>query len=98
MYAIRSYYEADEHRYQDFFRDDEHFHWQSQNQTGPEDKRGQELIHHQRQGIAVHLFVRDAKLAAGKAAPFIYYGQVEYLSHQGSKPMSIEWRLQRPRG
>jgi len=89
---------ADEHRYQDFFRDDEHFHWQSQNQTGPEDKRGQELILHQRQGIAIHLFVRDAKLAAGKAAPFIYYGQVEYLSHQGSKPMSIEWRLQRPRG
>ncbi len=89
--------QAEAHRYQDFFRDDEHFHWQSQNQTGPEDKRGQALIQHARLGIAVHLFVRDARLAAGKAAPFIYHGQVEYLSHQGSRPMSIEWRLQRPR-
>jgi len=45
-------------------------------------------------GIDIHLFVRDSKLAAGKAAPFTYHGRVRYQSHQGSRPMSIVFGLQ----
>jgi hypothetical protein len=37
---------ADEHKYVDHWIDNDHFHWQSQNSTTPESKRGQEIIHH----------------------------------------------------
>lgn len=84
---------ADEHKYLDHWIDDHHFHWQSQNATDPASKRGKELIGHVRSGIDIHLFVRDHKLAAGKAAPFRYHGRVLYESHQGSKPMSVVFRL-----
>lgn len=84
---------SEEHRYHDYWVDDEIFHWQSQNSTTPESKRGRELIEHSKQGIRVHLFVRDSKLSGGKAAPFTYYGEVDYLRHRGSAPMSIEWQV-----
>jgi superfamily II DNA or RNA helicase/HKD family nuclease/SOS-response transcriptional repressor LexA len=78
-----------EHRFLDHWIDEQHFHWQSQNATTPESARGQELIHHVERGIRIHLFVRDGKLSGGKAAPFVYQGQVRYESHQGSAPMSV---------
>jgi superfamily II DNA or RNA helicase/SAM-dependent methyltransferase/SOS-response transcriptional repressor LexA len=84
---------AEEHRYHDYWADDSTFHWQTQNSTTPESKRGEELIGHEKKGIAVHLFVRDGKLAGGKAAAFTYYGPVTYERHKGSAPMSIEWRV-----
>jgi hypothetical protein len=40
-------------------------------------------------GIAIHLFVRDTKLAAGKGAPFLYQGRARYQSHTGANPMSV---------
>lgn len=85
---------SEEHRYHDYWVDDATFHWQSQNSTTPESKRGKELIEHQRKGIAVHLFVRERKLVGNKAAPFTYYGPVTYVRHKGSAPMSVEWRVQ----
>ncbi len=85
---------SEEYRYHDYWIDEQTFHWQSQNSTTPESKRGKELIDHQKMGIKVHLFVRDGKLSGNKAAPFTYYGEVIYLRHKGSAPMSIEWQLQ----
>ncbi|HKJ76965.1 MAG TPA: DUF3427 domain-containing protein, partial [Gammaproteobacteria bacterium] len=82
-----------DHRYHDYFIDDHTFHWQSQNNTTPQGKRGKEIIEHEQRRIPVHLFVRDAKLSGGKAAPFTYYGQVRYLRHEGSAPMSVVWNL-----
>ena len=84
---------SEEHKYLDHWIDDHHFHWQSQNSTTPESKRGQQIIHHETLGIAIHLFVRDSKLAGGKAAPFVYHGKATYESHQGSRPMSVVFRL-----
>lgn len=43
--------------------------------------------------IAIHLFVRETKLGSGKAAPFVYHGQVTYQSHLGSNPMSVTFKL-----
>ncbi|MFN5101043.1 MAG: DUF3427 domain-containing protein [Burkholderiaceae bacterium] len=80
---------ADEHRYIDHWIDEHTFHWQSQNATTPNSKRGAEIIHHREQGIEMHLFVREEKLAGGKAAPFVYQGKILYRSHQGSSPMSV---------
>ncbi|PUE57414.1 hypothetical protein B9Z45_08370 [Limnohabitans sp. 2KL-17] len=84
---------ADEHKYMDHWIDDTHFHWQSQNATDPTSKRGDNIIRHAALGIDIHLFVRDTKLAVGKAAPFMYHGRVRYQSHQGSRPMSIVFGL-----
>lgn len=78
-----------DHRYVDHWIDNHTFHWQSQNQTGPEDARGRSLIEHERLCISIHLFVRETKLSKGKGAPFLYCGPVRYVSHAGSKPMSI---------
>jgi superfamily II DNA or RNA helicase/HKD family nuclease len=84
---------AQAHRYHDRWLDAHTFHWQSQNATTPASKRGQALIHHEELGVAIHLFVRDSKLSAGKSAPFVYHGRVTYRSHEGSAPMSIQFRV-----
>ncbi|QIB50509.1 DUF3427 domain-containing protein [Pseudomonas sp. OIL-1] len=80
---------AAQHRYVDHWVDETTFHWQSQASTTPAGKRGLELINHERLGLSVHLFVRENKLRNGKAAPFTYYGPVDYKSHEGSAPMSV---------
>ncbi|MBA4503699.1 DUF3427 domain-containing protein [Marinobacterium marinum] len=84
---------ASDHQYHDYFIDDRHFHWQSQNSTSPDNKRGREIIEHEKLGSKVYLFVREHKLSNGKAAPFRFYGEVSYQSHEGSKPMSVVWEL-----
>ena len=60
---------AQQHRYHDHWIDEHTFHWQSQNATTPTSKRGHEIIGHVAKGIAIHLFVREAKLKGGKGAP-----------------------------
>ncbi len=85
---------AEDLRYQDHWIDERHFHWQTQNQTAPDNKRGKEIISHAALGIALHLFVRENRLENGKAAPFRYYGTVKYQSHSGSRPMSVRFELQ----
>nr|WP_255705856.1 MULTISPECIES: DUF3427 domain-containing protein [unclassified Ectothiorhodospira] len=77
----------------DHWVDDTRFHWQTQNQTTPQSKRGREIIHHEEMGIAIHLFIRENKLEQGEAALFTYYGPVRYLKHQGSGPMSVDFEV-----
>ena len=81
-------------QYHDFFVDDETFHWQSQNSTGPIGKKGKGIIEHHAQGSRVHLFVRKNKLQDGKAGAFTYCGVMDYQSHKSEKPMNVTWRLQ----
>jgi len=85
---------AEDHRYLDHWIDNHSFHWQTQNSTTPQSKRGREIIEHERLGIALHLFVRDTKLSGGKAAPFVYHGKVRYQSHSGSGPMSVIFEVE----
>jgi len=41
------------------------------------------------------LFVREqTKDEYGRTMGFVNYGEVEYMSHTGSQPMSITWQLQ----
>ena len=39
--------------------------------------------------MAIHLFVRDEKLAGGMTALFVDQGRVRYRSHQGAGPISV---------
>lgn len=84
---------VEDHRYVDHWIDEQTFHWQTQRQTTPNSKRGWDLINHKAFGQSIHLFVRENKLRAGKAAPFTYYGPVEYQSHEGESPMSVVLKL-----
>ena len=54
---------------------------------------GQRYINHRQRGSTVLLFVREDKRRNGLAAPYCFLGPADYVSHEGSRPMSIVWRL-----
>lgn len=83
-------------QYKDYFIDQRHFHWQSQNQTSHESSVGQNYIYHKERGIHIHLFVRKFDQMHGMTLPFMYLGEVDYVSSYGDKPMNIKWRLHHP--
>src|SRR5690554_284251 len=73
------------------------FHWQSQNSARPDRGRGRDYIQHKAINKRLFLFVREqAKDEYGRTMGFVNYGEVDYVSHTGSQPMSITWKLQTP--
>ena len=79
--------------YEDYSLSDELFHWQSQSTTSDTSATGQRYINHVENGSRVLLFVREHKKNALGTAPYTFLGPVEYVSHNGSRPMSIVWKL-----
>lgn len=80
--------------YEDYAISDELFHWQSQSTTSTESDTGQRYIHHRTRGYTPLLFVREHKnLPSGLAAPYSFLGPADYVSHEGSRPISIVWKL-----
>jgi len=83
--------------YEDYLISHELFHWQSQSNTSATSPTGQRYINHREVGYTPLLFVRETKsLPSGLSAPYAYLGPCEYVSHEGSRPMSIVWRLKYP--
>lgn len=83
--------------YEDYALSDRLFHWQSQSTTSADSPTGQRYINHKEESYQPLLFVRERKsLSNGLTAPFQYLGPVEYVKHEGSRPMSIVWRLHYP--
>ncbi|WP_042349312.1 DUF3427 domain-containing protein [Bacillus massiliigorillae] len=82
--------------YKDYFIDQSHFHWQSQNKTSHASTVGQDYINHKEKGIKIHLFARKFNKMHGITLPFTYFGELDYVSSHGDKPMSIKWKLQHP--
>ena len=83
--------------YEDYALNQELFHWQSQSTTSPESPTGQRYINHAQVGYQPVLFVRSGKkMDNGLTEPFRYIGPINYVRHEGSRPMSIVWRLQQP--
>ena len=80
--------------YEDYAISESLFHWQSQNTTSVDSPTGQRYIRHLEMGYTPLLFVREYKESRGHlSAPYVYLGPAEYVSHQGSRPISIVWRL-----
>jgi len=72
-------------RYRDYALARDLFHWQTRStisDTSPTGRR------YQANGARYWLFVRREQ-----EDPFHFLGQVIYLRHEGSRPMSITWRL-----
>lgn len=83
--------------YHDYAINEHLFHWQSQNSARPDKGRGLEYIQHQNIGKRLFLFVREqSKDEYGRTMGFVNYGEVDYVSHTGSQPMSITWQLKEP--
>ena len=84
--------------YNDYSINESLFHWQSQSTTAEDSPTGQRYIHHAEHGSKVLLFVREFKSdrVAGGAEAYTYLGTANYVKHEGSRPMNITWRLDRP--
>ena len=84
--------------YNDYSISENLFHWQSQSTTAENSPTGQRYIHHKERGSKVLLFVREFKSdrVTGGAEAYTYLGTANYVKHEGSRPMNITWRLDRP--
>ena len=84
--------------YKDYSINERLFHWQSQSTTAADSPTGQRYIHHRKRGSKVLLFVREFKAdrITGGAEAYTFLGTASYVNHQGSKPMNITWKLDRP--
>ena len=83
--------------YNDYSINEELFHWQSQSTTSETSLTGQRYIHHKEKGSKILLFVREFKNDSfGNVSPYTFLGEATYVSHTGSKPMNITWRLEKP--
>lgn len=71
------------------------FHWESPNNTAIDSDMGQRYVQQRTNGCDILLFVRDRPDGDFGAAPFVYLGPVDYIAHQGERPISITWRLRR---
>ena len=83
--------------YEDYAITDRLFHWQSQSQTSDTSPVGSRYINHADEGYTPLLFIRDRKkLKNGLTAPYYYAGPLNYVRHEGSKPISFVWELEVP--
>jgi superfamily II DNA or RNA helicase len=83
--------------YEDYAVTDSLFHWQSQSTVGPDSPTGRRYIQHRAMGYRPMLFLRQARRQGnGLTGTFYFCGPLDYVRHQGSRPMSITWRLHHP--
>ena len=83
--------------YHDYAINEELFHWQTQNSARPDRGKGLDYIEHQKLGRRLFLFVREqSKDEYRRTMGFVNFGEVIFVSHTGSQPMSITWRLKTP--
>jgi superfamily II DNA or RNA helicase/HKD family nuclease len=83
--------------YRDYAISPELFHWESQSTTSDTSPTGRRYVDHRRDGSHVLLFVREYRTTPyGTTMPYMALGPATYVSHEGSRPMAITWRLHRP--
>lgn len=79
--------------YEDYLISPNLFHWQSQSSTSVDSPTGKRYLRHKEEGYTPLLFVRESTPKSGPAAPYYFLGPCSYVSHKGSRPISIVWRL-----
>lgn len=81
--------------YKDYSINEILFHWQSQSNTSSTSPTGKRYIGHKAMNSNIALFVREYKnnKTLKIADAYTYLGKAEFVSYQGSKPMSIIWKL-----
>ncbi len=82
--------------YNDYSMSDRLFHWQSQSTTSDISPTAQRYFQHERLSSRILLFVREYGDDLCGKAPYLFLGKVHYVSHKGSRPINIIWRLDTP--
>jgi len=81
--------------YKDYAISESLFHWQSQSRTSIESKTGQRYIHQNENGTKVIIFFREHKNDEnGQTMAYRCLGFADFVSSEGSKPISITYKLQ----
>lgn len=79
-------------RYRDYAISRQLIHWESQSTTREDSETGRRYRRHDGDASTALLF---ARLTLDERA-FWLLGPASYVSHQGERPMAIQWRLQEP--
>ena len=82
--------------YRDYAISPELVHWESQSTTSSESPTGQRYINHLAQGSRVLLFCRETNSGEFGARPYFFLGPARYVTHTGSRPIAITWKLDHP--
>lgn len=81
--------------YNDYAKNSELFNWESQSTIGTDTPTGQRYISKDKDH-KVLLFVRESRTEYNHALPYIFLGNASYVSHRGSHPIEIVWRMDHP--
>ncbi|WFA10435.1 DUF3427 domain-containing protein [Tissierella sp. Yu-01] len=82
--------------YNDYAINSELFNWESQSTISTTTATGQRYISDRSEEHKVLFFVRESKKEYGKAAPYVFLGNAKYVSHKGSNPIQIVWKIDHP--
>ena len=83
--------------YDDYAVNELLFHWQTQNSARPDKGKGLSYIKHKENNKRILLFVREkAKNEFGNSLGYVFIGEGNLKDYKGSKPMSINWKLEEP--
>jgi superfamily II DNA or RNA helicase len=81
--------------YDDYAVNELLFHWQTQNSARPDKGKGLSYIKHKENEKRILLFVREkAKNEFGNSLGYVFIGEGNLEDYKGSKPMSINWKLE----
>ena len=79
-------------RYRDYAISREVIHWESQSTTRSTSETGRRYQSHDASGCLPLLFARMSP----DDRSFWFLGPASYISHEGDRPMAIQWRLSHP--
>lgn len=82
--------------YRDYAISRDLFHWESQSRQTPAQPTVQRYINHRDRGSQVLLFVRERRTFELGTQPYTFLGPVEYVAHEGERPVAFTWRLPTP--
>lgn len=83
--------------YEDYAINETLFHWQSQNNTADTSPKGRSYISQANLNKKILLFIRESKNDMyGNTAGYVFVGLGNFMNYEGSKPMSITWKLEEP--
>jgi hypothetical protein len=83
--------------YEDYAISDSLIHWQSQSTCSVGSPTGQRYLKHRERGHSILLFARERRQSAtGLSNPYYFLGAADYVSHEGSRPINIIWKLRHP--
>jgi hypothetical protein len=82
--------------YNDYSINENMFHWQSQSTTSDTSVTGKRYMKKNGKNGYALLFVREQKSDEYGPQPFVFLGTIKYMSHEGSRPMNVIWKMDTP--